>query len=80
MVSNKTSETLPLPPTPNRSMFNRPTCCIVGGGPAGVILALLLARQDIPVMLLESHKILIAIPGRYNSPLRDGDYGGTGFS
>jgi len=31
------------------------TCCIVGGGPAGAVLALLLARQGIPVMLLEAH-------------------------
>ncbi|MBW4646374.1 MAG: FAD-dependent oxidoreductase [Goleter apudmare HA4340-LM2] len=31
-------------------------CCIVGGGPAGVVLALLLARQGIPVTLLEAHK------------------------
>src|SRR5579883_2582810 len=31
------------------------TCCIVGGGPAGAMLALLLARQDIPVLLLEAH-------------------------
>lgn len=31
-------------------------CCIVGGGPAGVVLSLLLARQGISVMLLEAHK------------------------
>lgn len=31
-------------------------CCIVGGGPGGAVLALLLARQGISVMLLEAHK------------------------
>src|SRR5512144_111274 len=31
------------------------TCCIVGGGPAGTVLALLLARQGIAVTLLEQH-------------------------
>ncbi len=31
-------------------------CCIVGGGPAGVVLALLLARRGVPVTLLESHR------------------------
>ncbi len=30
-------------------------CCIVGGGPAGAVLALLLARQGIGVTLLEAH-------------------------
>src|SRR5205823_14770654 len=31
------------------------TCCIVGSGPAGAVMALLLARKGIPVMLLEEH-------------------------
>lgn len=31
-------------------------CCIVGGGPAGVVLSLLLARQGIAVVLLEAHQ------------------------
>jgi 2-polyprenyl-6-methoxyphenol hydroxylase-like FAD-dependent oxidoreductase len=30
-------------------------CCIVGGGPAGAVLALLFARQGISVTLLEAH-------------------------
>lgn len=30
-------------------------CCIVGGGPAGAVLALLLARQCVAVTLLEAH-------------------------
>jgi 2-polyprenyl-6-methoxyphenol hydroxylase-like FAD-dependent oxidoreductase len=31
------------------------TCCIVGGGPAGMMLGLLLARQGIKVTVLEKH-------------------------
>lgn len=34
----------------------RTSCCVVGGGPGGVMLALLLARQGVPVTLLEQHK------------------------
>lgn len=30
-------------------------CCIVGGGPAGMVLALLLASKGVPVTLLEMH-------------------------
>jgi 2-polyprenyl-6-methoxyphenol hydroxylase-like FAD-dependent oxidoreductase len=55
-------------PTPNPSPIETPNpaheildgkttnCCIVGGGPAGAVLALMLARQGISVMLLEAHK------------------------
>jgi 2-polyprenyl-6-methoxyphenol hydroxylase-like FAD-dependent oxidoreductase len=32
------------------------TCCIVGGGPAGAVLSLLLARKGIKVTLLETHR------------------------
>ncbi|HEY0101571.1 MAG TPA: FAD-dependent monooxygenase, partial [Pyrinomonadaceae bacterium] len=32
------------------------SCCIVGGGPAGALLALILARQKLPVVLLEAHE------------------------
>jgi 2-polyprenyl-6-methoxyphenol hydroxylase-like FAD-dependent oxidoreductase len=31
-------------------------CCIAGGGPAGVVLGLLLARQGVEVLLLEAHQ------------------------
>jgi len=34
----------------------RAHCCIVGGGPAGTTLAILLARQGIGVVLLEEHQ------------------------
>jgi len=34
----------------------QPDCCIVGGGPAGTVLALLLVRQGVRVTLLEAHE------------------------
>ncbi|MDQ3732029.1 MAG: FAD-dependent monooxygenase, partial [Pseudomonadota bacterium] len=35
---------------------NQTTCCIVGAGPAGATLALMLARNGLPVILLEMHR------------------------
>ncbi|WP_438484251.1 FAD-dependent oxidoreductase [Streptomyces sp. S186] len=35
--------------------MNRTTCCVVGGGPAGMMLGLLLARAGIEVTVLEKH-------------------------
>src|SRR5262245_29403653 len=33
----------------------RTTCCIAGGGPAGMMLGFLLARAGVPVVVLEKH-------------------------
>jgi 2-polyprenyl-6-methoxyphenol hydroxylase-like FAD-dependent oxidoreductase len=55
-------ETAPSIPTPGLAAAPRPVgtaqaqCCIVGGGPAGAMLALLLARQGLRVTLLEQHR------------------------
>jgi 2-polyprenyl-6-methoxyphenol hydroxylase-like FAD-dependent oxidoreductase len=35
--------------------MERTTCCIAGGGPAGIMLGILLARQGLDVMVLEKH-------------------------
>ncbi|MER7010114.1 FAD-dependent oxidoreductase [Saccharopolyspora sp. NPDC000359] len=35
--------------------MERTTCCIVGGGPAGMVLGLLLARAGVEVTVLEKH-------------------------
>ena len=32
------------------------TCCITGGGPAGMMLGFLLARAGVPIIVLEKHK------------------------
>src|SRR3954466_3948733 len=37
-------------------MRSETKCCVVGGGPAGVVLALLLARKGVRVTLLEAHE------------------------
>ena len=36
-------------------MSERCRCCIVGGGPAGMTLGLLLASADVDVLVLEKH-------------------------
>jgi 2-polyprenyl-6-methoxyphenol hydroxylase-like FAD-dependent oxidoreductase len=38
------------------SSKGRCTCCVVGGGPAGVMLGFLLARAGVDVIVLEKHK------------------------
>ena len=40
------------PPLPKKSQF---PCCIVGGGPAGMMLGFLLARAGVEVLILEKH-------------------------
>jgi len=41
--------------TPQSSETLHVRCCIVGGGPAGMMLGLLLARQGVEVLVLEKH-------------------------
>ena len=43
------------PPDPNVE-HDRTRCCIVGGGPAGVMLGFLLARAGVDVLVLEKHR------------------------
>jgi 2-polyprenyl-6-methoxyphenol hydroxylase-like FAD-dependent oxidoreductase len=38
-----------------RDVRQATSCCIVGGGPAGAMLGLLLARKDVDVVVLEKH-------------------------
>lgn len=41
---------------PAVKVVEQTTCCIVGAGPAGAVLAYLLARRGVPVVLLEEHR------------------------
>jgi 2-polyprenyl-6-methoxyphenol hydroxylase-like FAD-dependent oxidoreductase len=45
--------------------MERTTCCVVGGGPAGMVLGLLLARAGIEVTVLEKHGDFRRLPGRH---------------
>jgi 2-polyprenyl-6-methoxyphenol hydroxylase-like FAD-dependent oxidoreductase len=42
--------------SPQLASTRRTRCCIVGAGPAGAMLGLLLARSGVDVVLLESHR------------------------
>src|SRR5438552_13359423 len=41
--------------TPQKAEELNTTCCIAGGGPAGMMLGYLLARQGVDVVVLEKH-------------------------
>ncbi len=43
-----------MPPAPAPEVI-RATCCVAGGGPAGMVLGLLLARAGVDVVVLEKH-------------------------
>jgi len=53
---NTTMTSEPSASPPNTVGTERTSCCVVGGGPAGAILSLLLARRGVAVTLLEMHK------------------------
>lgn len=53
--STEAEQPINLDSVANTDAVTETTCCIVGGGPAGAVLALLLARQGIDVILLEGH-------------------------
>lgn len=39
----------------NKTQSDQATCCVVGGGPAGIMLGFLLARAGVDVLVLEKH-------------------------
>src|SRR4029077_4725865 len=53
---NAASNSLPSSVSANATSESEATCCIVGGGPAGAILSLALARRGVRVTLLEIQK------------------------
>src|SRR5215472_2507448 len=53
---NTTMTSEPSASLPNTVGTEGTSCCVVGGGPAGAILSLLLARRGVAVTLLEMHK------------------------
>lgn len=59
-VTESAGDSSPEPRKPggNHNIASRrhTTCCIVGAGPGGAVLALILARQGIDVTLLEAHE------------------------
>jgi 2-polyprenyl-6-methoxyphenol hydroxylase-like FAD-dependent oxidoreductase len=50
-----TEATAPRTDGPEPRPIDTTTCCVVGGGPGGAMLGLLLARNGVPVTLLEAH-------------------------
>ena len=54
-MTERTDHPQHLAETDDAALVRQTDCCIVGGGPAGAVLALLLARQGIAVTLLEAH-------------------------
>jgi NADPH-dependent 2,4-dienoyl-CoA reductase/sulfur reductase-like enzyme len=49
-------------------------CCIAGGGPAGMMLAYLLARAGVEVIVLEKHADFLGrFPRRHPPPLDAGN-------
>lgn len=55
-IHSSSSQVEPISQIHEVADVNEVDCCIIGGGPAGAVLSLLLTRQGIGVMLLESHR------------------------
>lgn len=53
-VNTRQAQTAPAGELHHAQQVEQTACCIAGAGPAGAILSLLLARQGVPVILLEA--------------------------